>query len=67
MRGTRLWRAVNPGSSLAAGSRPELPGLAWPVYDPATDPYAQLDDVLAAGTGVRTAACDFWDRLTPGL
>ena len=36
---------------------------AWPVYDPATDSYLELAGVSAAGTGVRTAQCDFWDSL----
>jgi len=35
--------------------------VAWPAYDPATDPYLTLDDTIVAGTGVRTANCDFWD------
>jgi para-nitrobenzyl esterase len=38
---------------------------AWPTYDVATDPYLALDDTIAAGAGIRTAKCDFWDKLSP--
>ncbi len=35
--------------------------VTWPAYDVATDSYLDLDDTLAAGQGVRTKYCDFWD------
>jgi para-nitrobenzyl esterase len=48
---------------LAASGDPNGAGaVAWPRWD-ATDPYLQLDDVIVAGKGVRTAKCDFWDAL----
>ena len=37
----------------------------WPAYDVATDPYLALDNTIAAGAGVRTTRCDFWDKLSP--
>jgi para-nitrobenzyl esterase len=33
----------------------------WPRYDPALDPYLDLDNTIFSGAGVRTARCDFWD------
>jgi para-nitrobenzyl esterase len=35
--------------------------VQWPAYDPATDPYVDLDDTVTTGVGVRTKYCDFWD------
>lgn len=52
-------------ASLARSGRPELPPAGWPVYEPGTDPYARLGNGVAAGSGVRTERCDFWDALTP--
>jgi para-nitrobenzyl esterase len=46
---------------LAAAGDPSGP-LTWPAYDATTDAYLQLDEMAQAGTGVRTAQCDFWDR-----
>lgn len=37
----------------------------WPAYEPTTDPYLELGPTIAAGAGVRTAQCDFWDGLAP--
>ena len=51
-------------SRLAATGDPNGEGaVAWPTYDVATDPFLQLDDPVAAGEGVRTRQCDFWDSL----
>jgi para-nitrobenzyl esterase len=47
-------------TALAAGG---APSASWPAYDATTDPYVQLDDAITPGTGVRTAQCDFWDKL----
>jgi para-nitrobenzyl esterase len=38
--------------------------VKWPVYDPQADSYLGLDDTIAAGAGIRTTQCDFWDSLT---
>lgn len=51
-------------SSFAAGGLRSDP--TWPIYDPQTDPYLQLEDPLTAGQGVRTAQCDFWEQLSGG-
>jgi para-nitrobenzyl esterase len=48
---------------LAASGNPSGAGVTWPVYDATTDAYLQLDDATQAGAGVRTAQCDFWDRI----
>lgn len=37
----------------------------WPAYDAASDPYLELASPLSTGTGVRTAACDFWAAQLP--
>ena len=51
-------------SRLAATGDPNGEGaVAWPTYDAASDPFLQLDDPVAAGEGVRTRQCDFWDSL----
>jgi para-nitrobenzyl esterase len=51
-------------SSLAASGEPTASGtVAWPAYDPTTDAYLGLDDTIAAGAGVRTKYCDFWDQV----
>jgi para-nitrobenzyl esterase len=47
----------------AAGDPNGAGAVPWPAYDPATDPYLQLDTPIAAGMGVRTAHCDFWEQL----
>ncbi len=36
----------------------------WPRYEPALDPYLDLDNTIFSGAGVRTARCDFWDTLS---
>jgi para-nitrobenzyl esterase len=51
-------------AGMAAGGAPDAnASVAWPRYDAATDPYVQLDDTIATGTGVRTSLCDFWDKV----
>lgn len=52
-------------AALAATGSPDDPTLpeAWPVYDPETDPYLEFGATIAAGEGVRTERCDFWDEL----
>jgi para-nitrobenzyl esterase len=53
-------------SRLAAGGDPNGEGaVAWPRYDAPKDSYLGLDDTIAAGEGVRTAQCDFWDAFSP--
>jgi len=37
--------------------------VAWPELSGAADRYLRLDTTIAAGAGVRTEACDFWDAL----
>jgi carboxylesterase type B len=50
----------------AANTDPNGAGaLAWPVYDPATDPYLNLDDTITSMAGLRAAKCDFWEKLVP--
>jgi para-nitrobenzyl esterase len=52
---------------LAAGGDPNGPGApAWPVYDVAADSYLELATPPAAGEGVRSKKCDFWDDLLKG-
>ena len=51
-------------SRFAAGGDPDGAGAAaWPAFTAAGDEYLGLDDTIAAGAGVRTARCDFWDGL----
>jgi para-nitrobenzyl esterase len=53
-------------SRLAASGDPNGEGaVTWPRYDATKDSYLGLDDTIAAGEGVRTAQCDFWDSLVP--
>jgi len=49
--------------ALAATGNPSSDALSWPRYEPATDPYVQLDDMVTTGQGVRTKYCDFWDTV----
>jgi para-nitrobenzyl esterase len=35
----------------------------WPKYDPASDPYVQLDDTVTTGTGLRSAQVKFWNQI----
>ena len=49
----------------AAGDPNGGADVVWPRYDGARDTYLRLDSTTAAGEGVRTAACDFWDRISP--
>ena len=48
-------------TGLAAGDINAGVGPTWPTYDVATDSFLELGDPIAAGAGVRTADCDFWD------
>jgi para-nitrobenzyl esterase len=51
----------------AAAGDPNGAGLpAWPRYDPVRDTTLVWDAPAAARDGIRTAACDFWDVLSPG-
>jgi para-nitrobenzyl esterase len=51
-------------SRLAGTGDPNGEGaVVWPTYDAATDPFLQLDDPIAAGKGVRSRQCDFWESL----
>lgn len=52
-------------TALAATGDPSTAALAWPLYGPA-DPYAGLDVPPAAGAGVRSEQCDFWDVVLGG-
>jgi para-nitrobenzyl esterase len=46
----------------ASGAPGPVGGVAWPVYDAATDPYFAFDEAMSVGHGVNAASCDFWDR-----
>lgn len=37
--------------------------VAWPTYDTAGDRHLAIDLTTVEGTGLRQAACDFWDGL----
>ncbi len=53
-------------SRFAAAGDPNGVGVpAWPRYDPARDATLVWDAPAFARDGIRTAACDFWDSLTP--
>ena len=52
---------VRCGDPNPAGPSGAIP--TWPVYDPATDPFLELDADPVAGQGIRTDKCDFWDSL----
>lgn len=54
------WRSLG-----ASGDPNDTTLPSWPSYDPATDPYLQLEDPIGSGAGVRPAQCDFWDSLFP--
>jgi hypothetical protein len=47
----------------ASGDLNGASAVAWPAYDAAVDSYLRLDTPIVAGEGVRTAQCDFWERL----
>ncbi len=47
----------------AAGDPNGGSAVKWPVLD-AADSYLGLDDTIAAGKGLRTKQCDFWDPLS---
>ncbi len=36
---------------------------SWPAYDVETDRHLIIDTEISEGTGLRAAACDFWDAL----
>ncbi len=49
-------------SRLGATGDPNGQGApTWPRYDATKDSFLQLDDTIAAGEGVRSEQCDFWD------
>jgi len=50
-------------AAFAATGDPSTPGVTWPAYSPAVDAFLELTSPLAAGQGVRTAKCDFWDSV----
>lgn len=50
-------------TQFATNGAPSSADLAWPPYEEGVDPYAGLDVPWAAGQGVRSAQCDFWDTL----
>jgi para-nitrobenzyl esterase len=55
-------------TSFAATGDPDRTGAdGWPAHDAATDALLLLDVDLTTIDGYRTAACDFWDGLAPGL
>ena len=37
--------------------------VSWPKYEAASDSHLGLDLEIKAGTGLKSAACDFWDTL----
>jgi para-nitrobenzyl esterase len=37
--------------------------VSWPVYESVADTFLGLDVPIAAGAGIRTPECDFWDAL----
>lgn len=49
-------------AAMAASGAPSS-SPAWPRYDPATDPYVQLDDTVSTGAGLRTAQVQFWNKV----
>jgi para-nitrobenzyl esterase len=52
-------------SRMAATGDPNGAGaVAWPAMD-VNDKYLQLDSTIAAGAGIRTKQCDFWDTIYP--
>ncbi len=52
--------------NLAATENPNGGSPAsWPLFNPTTDTFLQLEDPIVPGAGVRTTQCDFWDSLSP--
>ncbi|MEZ4248091.1 MAG: carboxylesterase family protein [Polyangiales bacterium] len=56
------------GGSWAALARSGDPnatvlGASWGAYDPSRDNYIDFGATVSAGAGLRSEACDFWDRL----
>jgi para-nitrobenzyl esterase len=50
---------------LAAAGDPNGGGsIAWPVFDPATDPYLHIRPEPAVENGLHTEACDLWEPIT---
>ena len=39
----------------------------WPKYDKTTDPHMELGLKLTTGKKLKTARCDFWDKLGTGI
>ena len=53
-------------SGFAAKGDPNGADLpAWPKFEPASDPYLELNDAVVSKAGLRTANCDFWDGALP--
>jgi para-nitrobenzyl esterase len=50
-------------TQFAATADPNGTGPAWPAFDRAGDRYLVIDAGIAAASGHKTAACDFWDGL----
>src|SRR5262249_19234426 len=46
-------------------ARDGKPGIDWPAYDAATDPYLEFAAGVTAKAGLKTALCDFWDGVVP--
>lgn len=51
---TRFAKSADPNGTGA---------IQWPAYKADTDSHLKLDLQIAAGTGLRKDACDFWDTL----
>lgn len=53
-------------SRLSASGDPNgKDALAWPKYDAASDSNLMLDLTISTQSGLKKAACDFWDALLP--
>jgi para-nitrobenzyl esterase len=51
---------------LAKTGDPNVNGVpTWPQYDATTDQNLMLDLTITTSTGLKKAACDFWDTLGP--
>jgi para-nitrobenzyl esterase len=40
--------------------------VEWPRFEPAADTHLVLGTPIAAGAGIRTEQCDFWEQLAGG-
>lgn len=57
------WTMMDAWGAFARTGDPTTAGLAWPRYDPVGDRHAMLDLPSTIGAGLKSDACDFWDRL----